>query len=137
MNWFTHNVIANHTTQQKQELFDADGGCEHVEQDISLAYAVRMERDGFGPVGSCVCCKECDAKADEAEDNEERVCDDCKQTVKQKDGGEWKWYDFYAAQGDTPLFICNCCRKLPKHQHRIAKDSADYNAEFGDNNDYD
>lgn len=136
MNWFTKSVVAGYTPAQKQKLLEQDSGCEHVEQDINLAYVLHSEKDSFGPVGTHLVCKACDDQAEEEEGNEERVCCDCKQTVKRKDGGEWRWYDFYAPQGDVPLFICNPCRSLPKHLQRVARDLADYNDEFGfDDND--
>lgn len=52
--------------------------------------------------------------------------------VKRKDGAEWRWYDFYAPQGDEAPFICFACRALPKHLARVARDDADRRAEFGD-----
>jgi len=45
-------------------------------------------------------------------------------------GFNWKWYDFYAAQGDEPLRICYACQKLAKHKTRVRRDREDYNAEF-------
>lgn len=131
MNWFTNNVIAAQSEKYKQDRFDEDGGCEHVEKDINLAYALRRENDSFGPVGSSVLCKACDDKADEEKGNETKVCCDCKQSVKVKDGIHWKWYDFYAPQGDTPLFVCKPCVLKEPHQNRIAQDNAAYNDEFG------
>jgi hypothetical protein len=35
---------------------------------------------------------------------------------------EWRWYDFYAAQGDEPYYICSLCWELPKHQTRMSND---------------
>lgn len=56
------------------------------------------------------------------DDYETEVCYDCKKPTFKKDGFEWKWYDFYAAQGDEPLFICNQCRKGEVHRHRVEND---------------
>lgn len=132
MNWFTRTVVEGSSAERKQELLDKDGGCEHVEKDVNLGTILRAERDSFGPVGTYLCCKACDEKATEEEDNEERCCKDCKQMVKKKEGAEWRWYDFYAPQGDEPIFICNACRLLPKHLDRVARDDRDRAAELGE-----
>lgn len=137
MNWFTRDCIEQRTAQEKQNLLDQDGGCEHVEKDINVAYAVRWEKDTFGPVSSYVCCKECDAAAAKEADEEECTCRDCKQRVKAKDGIRWKWFDFYAPQGDEPIFVCNGCRGKETHLARLSQDKADYDAEFGNNIDDD
>ncbi len=140
MNWFTKDYIANTSLEHKQKMVDQDGGCEHAEADASVVAYVRYEKDSFGPVSSYACCAECDKRADEEEDNEIHTCHDCKQDKPQKDGIHWKWYDFYAAQGDEPLFICNCCRKEPKHLKRVEDDRRAHDEEFGsddDNNDRD
>lgn len=131
MNQFKRAYIAAKTLDQKKALLEQDAGCEHVEKDLNLATTLRSEVDSMGPVSTYLCCDACDAKAEEAEGNEEVGCDDCKNIVKRKDGIEWKWYDFYAAQGDEPYFICNTCRYLEKHRNRVAKDQADYDLEFG------
>lgn len=131
MNWFTSNIIAQYSVKRKQELIEQDGGCEHVEHNPELAYAVKRENDSFGVVGQYVVCQACDKKVDEEEGQVEHVCGDCKQTFKAKDGIAWKWYDFYAPQGDTPLMICNCCKVLPQHLGRVRQDQRDYDEEFG------
>jgi hypothetical protein len=131
MNWFTRGAIVGDAAY-KTKLLNEDGGCEHVEKDINLAAVLRREMDSFGPVSSYVCCQACDTKALEEEDNEECVCRDCGMTVKKKDGIEWRWYDFYAPQGDEALFICNACKVLPKHQNRVARDDQDRRDEDGD-----
>ena len=59
-------------------------------------------------------------------------CDDCKQARARKDTIEWRWYDFYAPQGDEPLVICTECQSKPKHVKRVAKDEADYRYEMGE-----
>lgn len=131
MNWFTKDYVKNQTTAQKQKLVEMDGGCEHAEADASTVAYVRCEKDSFGIVGSYACCEECDKKADEEEDNEEHVCADCKETKPLKDGFMWKWYDFYEAQGDEALFVCNCCRPKETHRQRVARDRAAHEEEFG------
>lgn len=131
MNWNTHSVVKGQNSSQLQKLLDEDGGCEHVEVDVNMAYAIRRERDSFGTVGSYLVCEACDDKADEEEGQEEHVCVDCKQTHLAKDGIAWRWYDFYEAQGDVPTRICNACKVLPKHKLRVANDQAEHDREFG------
>lgn len=58
-------------------------------------------------------------------------CYDCKQPKFKYQVTEWKWYDFYAPQGDEPLVICDTCWDAPKHKERRRKDQADYNREMG------
>lgn len=135
MNWNTHGVVKGQNSSQLQKLLDEDGGCEHVEADVNMAYAIRRERDSFGPVASYLVCEACDKKADEEEGQVEHVCADCKQTHLAKDGIAWRWYDFYEAQGDVPTHICNACKVLPKHKLRVANDQRDHDQEFG--RDYD
>jgi hypothetical protein len=132
MNTFTSTYIANKSAEDKQKYVDQDSACEHVEADVNVAQYVLKENDSFGTVGSHVVCAECKKKAEEEEDNETYVCVDCKETKPQKEGIQWKWYDFYAAQGDTPMFVCDCCRPKEKHQARVAADQRAYNEEFGD-----
>lgn len=131
MNWFTREVVEHLSSKEKKTLLEQDSGCDHVVGNIDLAYTMHSEKDSFGPVSTHVVCKECDKAIDEEEGNQECTCRDCKQTVKKKDGIEWKWYDFYAPQGDEPIFVCKACRSQPPHQNRLAKDRADYEAEFG------
>lgn len=135
MNWFTKEHIGNSSLEYKQKMVDQDGGCEHAEVDASVVAYVRYEKDSFGPVSSYACCEECDKKADEEEGNELHTCHDCNQDKPRKDGIEWKWYDFYAPQGDEPLFICNCCQKEPKHLQRVETDRRNYEEEFGKDED--
>lgn len=131
MNWFTRVNIETASVETKQKYADEDGACEHVAADINLAHAVQREMDSFGPVGTYVCCKACDEQAKEKADNETCVCRDCKQTVKRSEGFEWRWYDFYAPQGDEAAFICNNCRDKPTHVERVRRDDADRAAECG------
>lgn len=132
MNWFTKSIIAPNTQEYKQARLNEDGGCDHVQQDINLAHAIHREMDSFGTVGSWVCCQPCHQAAADAEGEESRVCTDCSNVVKKKDGFLWRWYDFYAAQGDVPVFICNGCEGKDKHLNRVRRDNEDRQAEFGD-----
>lgn len=129
MNWFTKSIIINTSIAYKKELCEQDGCCEHCVTDVNLAYAISSEKDSFGTVGSYVTCKECFDKANEEEGEKEVFCHDCHMTVKKKDSIQWRWYDFYAAQGDKPLTICNTCRGKEKHQQRVTKDNEDREAE--------
>lgn len=136
MNQMTKEFHGNATLAKKQALVALDGGCEHAEADASTVAYVHYEKDSFGPVSSYACCEACSKKADDEENSETYVCVDCKETKPQRDGIQWKWYDFYAAQGDVPLFVCDCCRPKEAHQARVARDQRDYDEEFGveDNN---
>ena len=104
--------------------------CEHVKVG-ERAYRAVYESDCCGTVGVYACCKECSENLDKQEDEELVTCDDCGQEFQRKDTSEWKPYDFYAPQGDEPMIICKACRVADKHLARCRKDRADYNAEFG------
>lgn len=131
MNQMTTRNVEDKTIEQKQKLFNMDGGCSHVEADMAKGYALLSETDSFGPVATCLVCKECADAEKKRVGEEECVCHDCKKKVKRSEGGTWKWYDFYAAQGDIPLFLCNPCFSLPNHRARVQRDNDDYDREFG------
>ena len=65
------------------------------------------------------------------EDEEMTFCHDCKKTEKAKETIKWRWYDFYAEQGDEALVICRECWKAPRHQDRMANDRAERDEEDG------
>lgn len=130
MNWFTGRFISGCSTAHKKELAERDSCCEHVEADPSVAYYYGAENDSFGTVGSHVNCKDCYEKAQAAEDEELVTCADCGNVVKSGDTISWRWYDFYAPQGDEPLIICNSCRTKEKHIQRVRKDRADLDEEM-------
>lgn len=120
------------TTNFTKEDKECSDYCPHVShKKLKHAVGYFYERDSCGPVAQYIVCESCRVKCQEQEDNQEVVCHDCKQTVLVKNSIEWKWYDFYAPQGDEPIIICNDCRKLQKHIDRVAKDTRDYNEEFG------
>lgn len=133
MNWFTSLRIENKTEEQKKAFIEDDGACEHAQADLNLAQVLRREMDSFGVVSSFVCCNECDKKCEEHEGQQSEVCHDCSKTVLMKDAISWKWYDFYAPQGDEPLIICKECKGKEKHQERVKKDREDYESEMGYN----
>ena len=70
-------------------------------------------------------CPSCIQKDNEAYENELVGCCDCKTLKPRKEIRSWRWYDFYAGQGDTPWNICTDCWGKPKHQYRMAKDAED------------
>lgn len=135
MNWFVekHNAIVEASEDR----------CEHL-QDGDHSHTATEERDSFGGDGYYHMCEACANKMKEEEDNQTVVCKDCKSSVLVKDTITWKWYDFYAPQGDIPLVICKTCANGPKHQERVDRDRRDYEWEFGgddqddqDDQDYD
>lgn len=130
MNWFTTDYIERNSVAYKKERAEEDSCCEHVEADPACATHNRKEMDSFGPVSTHVVCEACNILAEEAELEEEDVCQDCHQTVKMRDAISWKPYDFYAPAGEEPLIICNACRKLEKHITRVKRDQADYEREM-------
>ena len=125
MNWFVHSF----PTADSKTIIN-DSACEHVEEGISPVYVVVTEQDSFGPVGETAFCEACFAKAKAEEAEEEVFCPDCKQNVKKADTRTWKWYDFYAPQGDEPLIICKECWLKPKHQSRMARDEEEREEEL-------
>jgi len=131
MNWFTKSYVSARTLEAKKAFVAEHGGCEHVEADPSLLFCISYENDSFGREGYCMC-DACDDLALEQEDNEDVVCTDCKGTFKKKDTREWRWYDFYAAQGDEPYVLCETCRRAEKHRERVRRDERDRIDEMGE-----
>lgn len=129
MNWFTKANVSTQPLEKKEALLEEHGGCEHVEKDPSLMTRVSYENDSFGREGYCMC-QVCADAADEHDRLEEHTCSDCKGSFPAKDMVEWKWYDFYAAQGDQPLWICNTCRTKERHIQRVKKDRQEYEEEM-------
>ncbi len=131
MNWFTRTGISSFTEEKKKQLASEDSCCGHVEADPNLAVVIRREMDSMGPVSSHCACAACETLMQQEEDNEQCTCRDCLGTFPRSQVVMWRWYDFYAAQGDEPICVCDSCRKLPKHQERVRKDREDYEYEFG------
>ena len=129
MNWFTTHYVRSMSQGKKAQLVAEHDCCEHVGADSSLAFVISREHDSFGSEGY-VTCESCYEQSLEEEDNSREVCHDCSQTVLRKEGYFWKWYDFYAPQGDEPLFICHECAKKEKHTERIRRDREEYEAEM-------
>lgn len=59
------------------------------------------------------------------------VCCDCKTKIEPGTERKWRWYDFYAAQGDEPFIICAGCWDAPRHQWRMEQDRKDRMDELG------
>lgn len=129
MNWFTKSHVSTISLEKKQSLVEEWGGCEHVISDPSSLYTVSYENDSFGREGWCSC-EACEHANEDKEGEEEVMCSDCKGTFKKKDTTEWRWYDFYAAQGDEALVLCETCRRAEKHVERKRRDAEDCEEEL-------
>lgn len=105
--------------------------CEHILQGQAQAYACFCEDDSFGPLTRYITCKPCHDKIKEEEAEEMVCCDDCKASKPRKIVSQWRWYDFYAPQGDEPREICETCWQEPKHQNRMKQDKIDRDEELG------
>ena len=133
MNWYVHKVIG----EVKQSDIDRalDGHCDHVK--VGTKAHLVGEQDSFGPVTRFLYCTECYNKAKEEEGNEPVFCDDCGKEVPKKNTFEWRWYGFYAPQGDEPLIICKDCKGGEKHKKRVEADESeralDYDLDDDDN----
>lgn len=123
MNWYVSLSAEEGLTD------DLADRCPHVEADPSLAVRTLGEQDSFGPVHRYVVCAACSAQAHAQRMEEKYTCEDCGKAFPLKDGIRWRWYDFYEAQGDEALPICNACRVLPKHRDRMKRDAAAAQAE--------
>lgn len=132
------NVTGFHYTKDfSKEDKECSDYCPHVShKKLKHAVGYFYERDSFGPVQQYIVCEACRVKCQDQEDNKQVLCHDCNLTVLAKDAIRWKWYDFYAAQGDEPLTICSCCQKADKHIQRVKRDRADYEYEFPQHNQY-
>lgn len=122
-----------------QQVFPAQDGHETRVGPImrDKAYGILKEDDSFGPVVRYVVCKACWEKAKQEQEEQKVHCNDCGQEKMAKDTISWKWYDFYAPQGDEPLTICTDCMVLPKHKQRVEKDNKDRRDEFGSEDEWD
>lgn len=133
MNWFTKTVVNNETDAKKTGIVAKvlEDYCEHVTEDHSLLYGYVSENDSFGRE-SYGMCEACWQEAMRQEGEEEVVCKDCKQRFPRSEVVMWKWYDFYAPQGDEPIPVCHSCLGGPAHKARSARDREDYEWEFGE-----
>jgi len=126
-NWFS----TQHGTEAVKFAVQNDSACEHVEADIGSGVAVLCEDDSFGPVGRYAVCQACLDEHHKSRSEEKVTCDDCKQVKLRSETRQWRWYDFYAAQGDEALVICSTCKSLPKHKNRVRKDRQARDEELG------
>lgn len=130
MNWFTGKFVSGLSLQKKEDLVSENDGCTHVIANANLLAYISYENDSFGREGYCMC-EECKAKSDEEEDDKDVVCCDCHLTMKVKETISWKWYDFYAPQGDEAIIVCHNCQRKDKHRERVRKDANDRDEELG------
>lgn len=131
MNWFTQRNIKGLSLADKQKYFnstDFGGSCDHCAADHALAHVVSYENDSFGRE-SYIMCARCYNEAVKYEQSREVVCHDCHRTVLRGDCISWRWYDFYAAQGDEPLIVCKTCSVGQKHKDRVANDERERRAD--------
>lgn len=89
------------------------------------------ETDSFGPLVRYLRCDYCQARSEEEHDAELVICDDCGGEFPRSETIAWKWWDFYAQQGDEPVIVCKCCRKAPKHIDRVRRNREDELYESG------
>lgn len=120
----------NTSNLSEHELERADR-CDHSMVDQALGVKFTRESDSFGTLDICIMCVECFEEA-KVQDrlNHCYYCGEMKQT------DQWRPYDFYAAQGDVPLEVCDNCWDEPQHQQRMDRDHRNYQEEMGYDNDY-
>ena len=122
MNWFTNRNFGVVTDEMDH--------CEHLKVGEKY-HRMSQENDSFGIVGQWAGCEACCAAADAVEAEEQVGCTYCKVLKPRSETRLWRWYDFYAAQGDIPLCVCKECWDKPSHQRRMASDKADEDWEMG------
>lgn len=116
------NVISRkHSVVIADERWDY---CGHLKVG-DVAKLVFCEDDSFGPVCRMAYCDECSVVALEEADNELETCYDCGEEHPAKNVIHWKWYDFYAEQGDEPIRVCNGCSGKEMHLTRVRNDMED------------
>ena len=113
MNWIVHN--------QNKTVTEEWDHCEHLSVG-DIAPQVVGEQDSFGPVARYGMCEACYETYLEEQGEEKEICHDCGESKFMKDMFEWRWYGFYAPQGDEPLIICDECGQKPKHVNRVRRD---------------
>ena len=115
--------------QSGEKITLNDHACEHCEEDPNQTYAIFREMDSFGLVGEYAVCKDCYDKEVQRQKQETVTCRDCGEEKPRSETSEWRWYDFYAPQGDEPLTICHDCWDKPTHKNRRAQDKRDRDEE--------
>ena len=122
--------MSNVFTKRFSNFHMAEEPCEHILAGAPC-FCEYVESDSFGTVGEAPVCKECYDIAEAESQSELHTCIDCKTIVPRSEGIFWRWYDFYAAQGDEAAFVCHECRKKPQHIRRVEKDQAAREEELG------
>ncbi len=117
MNWSSVHAPGNPSALQGHPGTEQ---CEHVERGAKIV-AIFAEDDSFGPVLRIEVCQSCVDASQEVMSYD--PCRDCGKRKKVKDMIEWKWYDFYAPQGDEPIPVCRECLSGEKHRARVARDT--------------
>lgn len=124
------------TTNFSEEVLGGADFCKHVSlKKIDKGVGFFYERDSFGYVFVEIVCAACRDKGQQEIAESLTLCADCGLSHPRKNTRQWRWYDFYEPQGDEPRIICNGCWELPKHVQRMANDKADYEHEFGHQDD--
>lgn len=120
------------TTIFSSEVINGADFCKHVNKKSAATKGAGFfyERDSFGYVFVEIVCGTCREKGLREIAESMVVCADCGKEHPQKETRQWRWYDFYAPQGDEPRIVCNTCWALPQHVDRMARDKADYDNEF-------
>lgn len=122
MNWFVKRAVKVGSKEDLDAKFpNGWSACDHVMADPSLAVRAVAECDSFGSDDPYIMCQACADASEEVM----VVCHDCHREVPQKNTVEWRWYDFYAPQGDEPLTICNECLEKDRHKRRVQQDEDD------------
>jgi len=137
MNWFTASFVTGATPEKKAVLAAENDCCDHVSENPLVMFAVWRENDSFGSEGYCLC-EDCYEAQQNQIEEEVHTCNDCNGDFTLASGGIlWKWYDFYAAQGDEELPVCGECRKKNAHLTRLARDRRDREQDWGEEEDED
>jgi hypothetical protein len=122
------NICAKRAVSKDWKKLPCYEACEHVENGAEPT-VLFTEDDSFGPLVRYVACQACEDASDEAA---YEYCRDCGKSFNPtKEGTMWRYYDFYAPQGDEEIPICGECIKGQKHANRLENDRLAYNQEMG------
>lgn len=115
------NITYGNASSLSSDVLERADRCVHAQVDLSLGVKYSMESDTFGILEVCVQCKTCF----EETKRQDRL-NHCHYCGAEKETDQWRWYDFYAPQGDVPLEVCSDCWDGPAHQRRISRDNDNY-----------